>query len=638
MLSRLLTGALGVGALLLPIAACTLTVDTDELRSGNGEGTNATGGTGAATSTGGAGGVLAGAGGSSSGAGATASGGASGSNAGGAGAQSGTAGTAGSPGGSGGGTGLGLGEPCLDGGECASGFCADNVCCDASCSGTCEACVATLTGGVADGTCAHVIAGTDPEDECPDQGIASCGTDGSCDGAGACRFYAQGLECEGPSCTAGVKTQPRTCDGAGTCESNGTVNCNPASCDGNVCSGQCSSDASCDSTQYCDLTSGDCEPKRPDGDPCQPNKPGECQSGFCSDGVCCDSACDSPCERCGSDGVCSFAAAGADPDGDCPDDGVASCARDGACDGAGDCRMYADATVCSPASCSASTQTNASQCDSGSCTAQGTTDCSPYLCGSTTCLTSCGGDGDCVGTHYCSGSTCTPKKSNGAGCSGGNECTSTHCIDGVCCNNACTGTCRACTADKRGTGSDGTCGNILSGKDPDDECSAQNVSTCGRNGFCNGSGACDLYANGTVCVAGTCNGTTVTSDRLCDGSGTCGPGLMGDCAPYVCSGASCRTSCTNNSHCSGSNICNNGECLPSGLGLGSPCSSPTQCTSGFCVDDVCCESSCTQQCYRCDGGFPGIPGQCSEIECGPVGQECPFNQRCVFGSCSSQCL
>ena len=66
-----------------------------------------------------------------------------------------------------------LGSPCAEDDECASGQCADEVCCDTACDGACEACNVS---GV-EGTCTPHAPGTDPEDEC---------MPGVCDGGTAC--------------------------------------------------------------------------------------------------------------------------------------------------------------------------------------------------------------------------------------------------------------------------------------------------------------------------------------------------------------------------------------------------------------------------------------------------------------------
>ncbi len=48
------------------------------------------------------------------------------------------------------------GEVCSSAGECGTGFCADGVCCNTSCAGSCEACSSALT-GEADGICAAAM-------------------------------------------------------------------------------------------------------------------------------------------------------------------------------------------------------------------------------------------------------------------------------------------------------------------------------------------------------------------------------------------------------------------------------------------------------------------------------------------------
>lgn len=69
----------------------------------------------------------------------------------------------------------------------------------------------------------------------------------------------------------------------------------------------------------------------------------------------------------------------------------------------------------------------------------------------------------------------------GAACSSPAACASGICVDGVCCNTVCWGLCQACTMAKTG-GANGTCGNIATGTDPDNECAG--------TATCNGSGAC----------------------------------------------------------------------------------------------------------------------------------------------------
>src|SRR5262249_20602463 len=94
------------------------------------------------------------------------------------------------------------GEACAQGSQCQSGQGADGVCCATACAGTCQACVSAKT-GQADGQCALLAAGTDPDNEC---GGASGDV---CNGAGACtksnaQPCATGSECLSGNCYDGV--------------------------------------------------------------------------------------------------------------------------------------------------------------------------------------------------------------------------------------------------------------------------------------------------------------------------------------------------------------------------------------------------------------------------------------------------
>src|SRR5262249_19830073 len=120
-----------------------------------------------------------------------------------------------------------LGVACAAGSECASGFCVDGVCCNSTCAALCQACTGAKKGSGADGLCAAVGAGLDPDSECADQGAASCGTDGACNGSGGCRVYASGTVCLAAKCVSGTQTTASTCNGTGTCNSGVSTACTP---------------------------------------------------------------------------------------------------------------------------------------------------------------------------------------------------------------------------------------------------------------------------------------------------------------------------------------------------------------------------------------------------------------------------
>jgi len=107
-------------------------------------------------------------------------------------------------------------------------------------------------------------------------------------------------------------------------------------------------------------------------------------------------------------------------------------------------------------------------CNSGSLNCSDVTGDSSEVCN--------GSDDDCDGPI--DESACP----NGTVCADGSTCQSGFCVDGVCCENACTSLCVACSAAKKGSGADGACAGIGSGLDPDDECAGTQT--------CDGAGGC----------------------------------------------------------------------------------------------------------------------------------------------------
>ena len=178
------------------------------------------------------------------------------------------------------------------------------------------------------------------------------------------------------------------------------------------------------------------------------------------DGVCCEAACTGGCFACSAaktaqaDGLCRPIVGGTDPDSECTQDPALSCGNDGFCDGAGACRKYTAGSTCVPESCTGSTHTSAQLCNgAGTCGAATTSGCGAYVCGATSCLTTCTTSADCATGNYCLGTACVPQETNGTACLTSAECGSGFCVDGVCCNSACGGACQTCAQ----AGSIGTC-------------------------------------------------------------------------------------------------------------------------------------------------------------------------------------
>jgi Cellulose binding domain len=139
------------------------------------------------------------------------------------------------------------GAACTAPAMCNSGFCAHGVCCSTACNtGICSSCA--LPGSL--GVCSSVPAGQDPLNQCTDNGAASCGTDGSCNGSGGCRNYGAGTQCAAATCTGSTLTSARTCNGTGTCQPATTSSCMAYACGTGACRTTCTTNADCSGAPY----------------------------------------------------------------------------------------------------------------------------------------------------------------------------------------------------------------------------------------------------------------------------------------------------------------------------------------------------------------------------------------------------
>jgi hypothetical protein len=325
------------------------------------------------------------------------------------------------------------GDPCGGGGVCASSFCVDDVCCESDCSGPCRSCHLGQAG-----VCAMVPDGQDPGDTCQEQPAESCGLDGLCDGAGACRRHRAGTACRPISCASKVARLVASCDGNGTCQPAEQRPCAPYVCAESDCRTTCRDDADCTPGNTC--VGGSCG-RKPLGAACAEHS--ECDSDHCVEAVCCDLAsCGGPCHSCsvpGFVGSCKPLRPTDEPrPPGCPTEPPASCGQTGKCDGGGACQKYGPATACGTGTCAAGVESAAPACDgNGACTAGRMRPCAPYFCGTGSCATSCTLDGDCVSGNYCADRTCRPRQAAGAGCASAHECTSNICTEDVCCQIAC---------------------------------------------------------------------------------------------------------------------------------------------------------------------------------------------------------
>jgi hypothetical protein len=318
-----------------------------------------------------------------------------------------------------------VGSQCSKSGDCQLGNCIDGVCCESACSG-CNACSSALT-GKADGSCAPVVDGQDPHDECQDVTATNqCGTDGACNGTGACRYVGNSHVCKAAACSGSNFTPAATCDGAGECKTPPAESCGAAQCAVTGCLTSCSTQAQCSPSSYCKIpsgsSSGTCTAKNPNG--VAVTQTFECSSGIVADGVCCNEACNG-CKACsgapltgGAAGQCLNVVAGKVAHNACTASGK-TCGLDGSCDGTGACRS----TPLQGQACTgADLCITGSTCNAGSCSGGTAKACAaPAVCKQA---------GVCApATGLCS----YANAANNSSCNDNNACTSSDkCTNGSC--------------------------------------------------------------------------------------------------------------------------------------------------------------------------------------------------------------
>ena len=221
-------------------------------------------------------------------------------------------------------------------------------------------------------------------------------------------------DCAGAFCTDGVCCAAKTCGTCQTCAGTSPGRCAPVTNreDPDTCAA--ASGKSCSDLGECKMALGAHAATGLD-----------CASGNLVDGVCCLTPTCAACQTCDATkntralhvGECDFAAAGTDPHEECADDGAATCQRDGTCDGAGACRLYAASTACGDNVCLATRATGKFCSGAGACSADPVgRECDAYACRGGACLTACAAEGDCSALHHCAAGQCVADR--GAACDG----------------------------------------------------------------------------------------------------------------------------------------------------------------------------------------------------------------------------
>jgi MYXO-CTERM domain-containing protein len=222
-----------------------------------------------------------------------------------------------------------------------------------------------------------------------------------------------------------------------------------------------------------------------------------------------------------------------------------SCVADGAGDALNPCRvcdptMSTDAfsprpvgTRCGDPSCSMGTLTPAATCNAtGDCVPGTPMPCPDgSICADDMmCAAGCTDDTECRMGFYCEAGMCVPLRPIGDPCTRPGMCASALCVDGVCCEDGCTGVCEACDI----AGDEGACLAIPRDTDPDDECEGDLV--CDGMGMCYDMGAVDAGVDAGVDSGPPDAGTDADLSRfITRGDGFCsmGGGARGATVPAL---------------------------------------------------------------------------------------------------------
>ncbi|APR76693.1 Tetratricopeptide TPR_2 repeat protein [Minicystis rosea] len=345
--------------------------------------------------------------------------------------------------------------------------------------------------------------GPDPKKFCSDPAGTVPGTCVECNTNAQCAsLVCQDNKCLSAACGDTVKNGDETdvdCGGScGTCDNSKqcktATDCKSGYCQGTTCQ-PCYTSSWCAQGQYCDTpgSSGVCKPDKATGQSCTSYD--QCSSNYCTNGFCCASSSCGRCKSCGiagSEGTCANLPKGeSDLSGNCSSNQV--------CDGNGQCISK------NGQGCSNGTQCASGFCADGRCCDTACTDtcytcnangnpgvCSPIPAGQTDSSATTPCNNACDGAGHCTGQPCTTAAQCGTG----------FCVDGVCCNNACNGTCQSCNVP----GHLGSCFFVPVGNyDPNGM-----ISCTGASGLaCNGLGMClkdsgEPCTDGSQCAKGVC--------------------------------------------------------------------------------------------------------------------------------------
>jgi hypothetical protein len=274
--------------------------------------------------------------------------------------------------------------------------------------------------------------------------------------------------------------------------------------------------------------------------------------------------------------------------------------------------------ACINAKCVGMTCPNETACVDGACYPINcqTKNCpdAGQVCIDETCVETSCAKAQCPEGQTCIGGFCYPKRCGDMDCAEGEVCDGDRCVSKKCAGKG------ADCCDPGWSDCDG---------DPGNGCET-NTHVVIRCGTC--YTACGNSNGSTACTNGVCDPTCNLGWGDCDGNPDNG------CETSVATLEHCGDCGT---HCNAMDRCIGGSCVSKKID-GEDCSVGTECQSGFCVDLVCCNTSCAGQvCQRCDALSVNGAGKCGYVNASSADpdDECmtaaaPNPGSCQSGNCS----
>ncbi|MEZ4300195.1 MAG: hypothetical protein R3B70_34935 [Polyangiaceae bacterium] len=251
-------------------------------------------------------------------------------------------------------------------------------------------------------------------------------------------------------------------------------------------------------------------------------------------------------------------------------------------------------------------------------------DCQSAVCTAARCAPPACDDGARNGaeTDVDCGGTCDQGCAAGQRCGENTDCAGEQCSGP---NGTCLPTCTDGVTN--GGETDVDCGGPCKGCQVGLQCAGSSLN-CEPGTYCEGTVCEKLKGNGVACESAEQCVSGFRADEVCcndpctEPCRACNLGASTGTCKSIPSGDDPANECAGDDVCDGNGACKKAP--------GATCALGSECASGECWDDVCCETACTDTCWACNEAATGKEdGQCAYILAGlDPHEECDGNDAC----------